>query len=78
RFATNIFTAPEILNENSAATTSSDVYSIGMTLRYALLPTEVPKTNVQSAVLLPHENREVVEQLVSVLAIATAIKPSHR
>lgn len=78
RFATNIFTAPEILNENSAATTSSDVYSIGMTLRYALLPTEVPKTNVQSAVLLPHENREVVEQLVSVLAIATATKPSHR
>lgn len=76
RFATPRFTAPEVMNQSSSLSASSDVYAIGMTLRYALLPNEMSNARLQTT--SSGANRILTEQLISVLATATALKPSQR
>lgn len=76
RFATPRFTAPEVMNQSSSLSASSDVYAIGMTLRYALLPNEMSNARLQAT--SSGANRILTEQLISVLATATALKPSQR
>ncbi len=76
RFATPRFTAPEVMNQCSSLSASSDVYAIGMTLRYALLPNEISNARLQTT--SSGANRILTEQLISVLATATALKPSQR
>lgn len=76
RFATPRFTAPEVMNQSSSLSASSDVYAIGMTLRYALLPNEISNARLQTT--SSGANRILTEQLISVLATATALKPSQR
>lgn len=76
RFATPRFTAPEVMNQSSSLSASSDVYAIGMTLRYALLPNEISNARLQTT--SSGANRILTEQLISVLATAIALKPSQR
>lgn len=76
RFATPRFTAPEVMNQSSSLSASSDVYAIGMTLRYALLPNEMSNAHLRTT--SSSTNRILTEQLISVLATATALKPSQR
>lgn len=76
RFATPQFSAPELFDENSSITASSDVYAIGMTLCYALLPGDSSDSKLQAA--CSSGDRELFDQLVAVLATATASHPSQR
>lgn len=76
RFATPRFTAPEVFDENSVITASSDVYSLGMTLRYALFPNDSYEDALKSSSY--RENRELFDSLIAVLATATALEPSQR
>lgn len=76
QFATPRFTAPEVLN-NNVVTPASDVYSVGMTLLYALLPSET--SHVGLHVASPYRNHcAMLDQLVSVLATATATQSTQR
>ncbi|MFW0902430.1 serine/threonine protein kinase [Gardnerella sp. Marseille-QA0894] len=77
RFATPRFSAPEVLDGSEEITPASDVYALGMTLRYALFPSDASKAGLQ-AVTVSSENRELFENLVSVIALATTSNPSHR
>lgn len=76
RFATPQFSAPELFDENASITASSDVYAIGMTLCYALLPGDSSDSKLQAA--CSSGDRELLDQLVAVLATATASHPSQR
>lgn len=77
RFVTPRFTAPEVIDGSTEITPSSDVYAIGMTLRYALLPSDTTSGSLQST-SDNHQYREMTEQLIAVLAIATAKDPAQR
>ena len=77
RFVTPRFSAPELLDDSSTIAASTDVYAIGMTLRYALLPSDESNTSFHSATS-SHCNRALLEQLVAVLVTATAQQQSQR